>query len=140
MEGALLLLIVFAMAVFGAWLADRRGRSAVGWFVLVLFLHLIALAILVVLPRLRLTCPFCLHSYNRGAAVCESCGATLPPEDTVDRLTPGVRYESQCPHCETPYREEDYRPDAEHIFCSACRGELPRRNTSPTDSSAPSTG
>jgi predicted amidophosphoribosyltransferase len=133
------LLIVFAMAGCGAWLANRRGRSAVGWFLIVLFLHVIGLGILLALPRLRLTCPLCTGPYTRGATVCESCGAPLPPEGVVDRLTPGQRYDSRCPACETPYREDDYQPDAEHIFCSACREELPRRRTSPDESTAPST-
>src|SRR5689334_16161702 len=121
MDRVVLLLILFGMAALGAWLARRKGRSAVGWFLLVLFLHLIGLLILIALPRLRLTCPRCTYPYTRGTAVCGSCGATLPPEGSVDRLTPGVRYESTCPQCETPYREEDYQPDAEHIYCSACR-------------------
>ena len=126
MDGWVLLLILVAMAVFGAWLAHRRGRSAVGWFFIVLVVHLVALGVLVALPRLRLTCPQCTHPYRRGATVCESCGAALPAEGVVDRLIPGERYDRQCPHCEAPYREEDYRADAEHIYCSACRGELPQ--------------
>jgi double zinc ribbon protein len=138
-EGWVLLLILFGMAGLGAWLAKSRGRSPVGWFLLVLFLHLIGLAILVALPRLRLTCPLCTHPYTRGATVCESCGAPLPPESVADRLTPGERYDSRCPNCETPYREDDYQPDAEHIYCSTCREELPRRGSAQTDLTGRST-
>lgn len=31
-----------------------------------------------------------------------------------------------CPACLAPFRHEDYRADAEHIFCSRCGAELPR--------------
>lgn len=134
MDRTVLVLILFAMAACGAWLARKRGRSPVGWFFLVLVLHVIGLLILLALPRLRLTCPLCIHPYRRGATACESCGATLPAEGTADRLTPGERYDRQCPRCDTPYREEDYRADAEHIFCTACKGELPRRPPAGTDS------
>jgi hypothetical protein len=138
MDRAGLLVILFAMAACSAWLAKKRGRSPVGWFFLALVLHLIGLLILLALPRLRLTCPLCLHPYRRGATVCQSCGAALPAEAVVDRLIPGEKYDRQCPQCETPYREEDYRADAEHIYCSACRGELPRHAASDTDSTVPS--
>ncbi len=35
-----------------------------------------------------------------------------------------------CPECETPYRPEDYDPQALRIYCSTCRAELPRQGTS----------
>jgi hypothetical protein len=56
----------------------------------------------------------------------------------VDRLIPGERYNRRCPHCETPYRQEDYRADAEHIYCPVCRCELPRHAASVTDSTVQS--
>lgn len=31
----------------------------------------------------------------------------------------------QCPSCGAAYRLEDYRDDADHIYCSVCRAELP---------------
>jgi hypothetical protein len=31
-----------------------------------------------------------------------------------------------CPSCGATYRSDDYRADAEHIYCSRCRAELPR--------------
>ena len=31
-----------------------------------------------------------------------------------------------CPHCGTPYDPDDYRPDAAHIYCSACKAEIER--------------
>ena len=111
----------------GAWLASDRGRSAVGWFFLSLVFGVIGLGILAGLPRLRFSCPLCTHPYDRGAKSCASCGASLPAEALASRLTPGLRYDLECPGCGTPYREEDYQPDADQIFCSFCRTEVPRR-------------
>ena len=31
-----------------------------------------------------------------------------------------------CPACSSPYFLSDYRSDVEHIYCSGCKGELPR--------------
>jgi hypothetical protein len=66
---------------------------------------------------IRLTCPQCVSPYRRGATVFASCEATLPDPSIADRLAPGVRSDHQCPHCTTPFRDEDYRPDAEQISC-----------------------
>jgi hypothetical protein len=122
-----LILFPFITAGLGAWLAAHRGRSAVGWFCLSLLFGVIGLGILAALPRLRFTCPRCTHPYTRGATVCASCSATLPRDVIAERLTPGIPYDSQCPECETPYREGDYRPDADVIFCSFCKAQLGRR-------------
>jgi hypothetical protein len=32
----------------------------------------------------------------------------------------------ECPHCGSPYDPDDYRADAVHIYCSACKSELDR--------------
>lgn len=34
-----------------------------------------------------------------------------------------------CPACETPYRLEDYNPQALRIYCSSCKAELPRHGS-----------
>jgi hypothetical protein len=132
----LVILTLIAQVLTAAWLAERNGRSVFGWVVLILFTHLIGLAVLAVLPRLRLTCPQCAHEYRRGATVCAACGVALPSEDAADRLTFGERYDQQCPNCDAPYREDDYQPDAEHIYCSTCRQEVPRRPLNPEPSGA----
>ena len=40
--------------------------------------------------------------------------------DSEDRAT------LVCPNCGAPYNPDDYRPDAEHIYCSKCQGEVER--------------
>jgi len=36
------------------------------------------------------------------------------------------RGRNQCPRCGSVYELADYQPDAEHIYCSLCKAELPR--------------
>jgi hypothetical protein len=35
-------------------------------------------------------------------------------------------YLPRCPACREPFDLEEFREDAEHIYCSRCKGELPR--------------
>jgi hypothetical protein len=42
-----------------------------------------------------------------------------------------------CPHCGAHYNVNDYRPDLEHIFCSQCKGELPRQARPPSPGANP---
>ena len=42
---------------------------------------------------------------------------------TTDQPTDPMR---QCPHCAAEYRLGEYNQDAEHIYCSKCKAELPR--------------
>ena len=46
--------------------------------------------------------------------------------DTADDLLAQRRGGAQCPTCGSAYELADYLPDAEHIYCSFCRSELPR--------------
>ena len=137
MRDVVLGLFPFITASLGAWLASHRGRSAAGWFFLSFFFGVIGLGILAALPRLRFSCPRCTHPYDRGVTSCTSCGATLPVEALANRLTPGIRYDLECPGCATPYREEDYQPDADQIFCSFCWAEVPRRSKTPAGATNP---
>lgn len=55
--------------------------------------------------------------------------ALLPMAMLKDRLSTEVihdRDSSDCPRCGAKYYLSDYDPRAEHIFCSACKAELPR--------------
>jgi len=117
--------LLLGMGATGAWIARRRGRSAVAWFFLAFVGHIPVLLIILALPRLRLTCPRCSTSYRRGAMACAACGEDLPDAALADRLIPGETYDQRCPQCRAPYRTSDYQPDTAHIFCTACRGELP---------------
>ena len=46
-----------------------------------------------------------------------------------------------CPNCGDPYDPADYREDADHIYCSTCKAEVPRtaqpQTTSEPDPAAP---
>jgi hypothetical protein len=44
-------------------------------------------------------------------------------------------YARLCPHCGASYSHVDYRPDAEHIFCSSCKAELARSALPPMEPS-----
>ena len=125
---AIIVLGLIGVPIFGAVVAKRRGRSPVGWFLLILVTHVIGLGILIGLPRLNLTCPFCAEPHSSGAASCSRCFARLPDRLSSAMLVePGETYDEQCADCATPYRSSDYRADAEHIYCSWCRKEIPRR-------------
>ena len=128
--GILILAVFLGMPILGAVFARRKGRSAVGWFFIVFFLPLIGLLLLAVLPRLNLTCPFCAKPYPLDSTECPHCGSRLPQPYAASLLTSsGETYVHRCPQCGLPYRLEDYRPDAEHIYCSGCHAELPRHST-----------
>jgi hypothetical protein len=104
---------------------ESAGGSPLNWVLLTFVLHFVGFLILLALPSLRLTCPWCVAPYRRGAKACASCGSVLPDDVVADRLVRGARYDGQCPHCGTPYRTADYRPDAVKIVCPSCRSLLP---------------
>jgi MFS family permease len=47
---AIVFMFALAFSAFVGWLADRKGRSFVGWALVALFFHLLALLIVLVLP------------------------------------------------------------------------------------------
>jgi hypothetical protein len=100
-----------ALATFAALvlsLAETAPRPALA----VIFFALLALAVYALvgsfLWRLRL---FVLSV--RG--IYPEAPVAAPVEPTL-----------QCPSCGAPYRIGDYRRDAVFIFCSRCKGALPR--------------
>ena len=46
---------------------------------------------------------------------------------TADKLPASQAALPQCPECGIVYNLATYREDAEHIYCSACQAELPRK-------------
>ena len=44
---------------------------------------------------------------------------------------------SQCPSCGAEYKLNEYNPEAEHIYCSFCKAELPRKEIIANQSSEP---
>ena len=73
-------------------------------------------------------CPKCGFE-NTDFFECANCGQILTdvgePEGG-DATTSPAAEELLCPACETPYRLEDYDPQAPRIYCTACKTELPR--------------
>ncbi len=51
--------------------------------------------------------------------------------DVANAFVAKQRGRSHCPTCGSVYELADYRPDAEHIFCSACKAELARAGVQP---------
>jgi uncharacterized membrane protein YhaH (DUF805 family) len=97
--------------------AVKRGhdRDHSWWFLL---LGLVPIANLVLLVEL---------AFMPGAAGPNRYG--LPEAGAlVGELVAPVTSETsvqRCPACSTPYRRTDYRSDAPHIYCSACKAKLP---------------
>ena len=90
MEGVLISWLAFA--ILGAWIAGAKGRNAVGFFLLGLFLSplISIIAALVVKPNTRVLerqalskgqsrkCPFCAELIRSEATVCRFCSRDLP--------------------------------------------------------------
>lgn len=124
--GILLMLIPLIIAFSSIPIARKKGRSAGAWFLINILFSLPGILVLLVLPSLKHNCPNCECDYAIGDENCSECGAKLPDQFTAEYLVSnGKIYDLECPNCGTPYRREDYREDAEQIFCSKCKGELP---------------
>ncbi len=87
MEAFVLFWFVFAFAP--AILASRKGRSAVGWFLLALLISpVLTLIFVAVLPDLnqqkdlagRVPCPFCKELIKREAVRCPHCRSDIKVE------------------------------------------------------------
>lgn len=75
----------------------------------------------------RLSCWQCGARYEAEVRRCPECAIALPPPEAARELVvPGRRYDGVCPACNTPWRGEDYLPQAEEWRCSWCRRPLPR--------------
>jgi hypothetical protein len=89
----IILLVIFCPLVLTPWLADKKGRSPIVWFVAAFFLSWLALIAIAVLkpsqstaagwapvspqqsmPPLPGVCPRCGTRLNPGFVVCPRCG------------------------------------------------------------------
>lgn len=84
----------------GEIVASNKGRSALGWILICLFLTPLAILILLALPNLAerrakqavlhdtKPCPKCAERVLKAAQVCRYCGHEFTPERPID---PSVR-------------------------------------------------
>ena len=70
---------VFVFGIITSVVANSRGRNAVGWFFAGCAMFILAIPILLVLPRLDgQTCPHCKTAgLPLGATVCRACQRDL---------------------------------------------------------------
>lgn len=124
----ILAIVFYGVPVLSAFVAHRRGRSVIKWLVVTIPTNVIGLGVLLALPRLvPLSCPRCAEPRGADARVCAHCGSVLPePEMAARLMSSGEQFDCLCPSCSMPYRPSDYDLNAEHIYCSSCRAELPR--------------
>lgn len=125
------LLLAWVMFAFlAAWIADSKGRSAGGVFLLSLILSpLIGIIVALVMerksetpagpdPALQIRCPECREWILRGARKCKHCGSAVAPE-----ASEGL----DCPECGA-------RTPVGQYLCSDCGVRLayPAHTTSAT--------
>ena len=130
-------LLLLASPIAAAYMAARKGRSPLGWFLIALVTQFVGMFAVMLLSPL-LCCPRCGRTYQNHEKACAGCGCTLPVLEVAYRLSrPKETYDAQCGACATPYRVDDYRPELDHIYCSWCHAELPRTGTAMLPTSAP---
>jgi hypothetical protein len=89
---AALIVIWLLCALGGAIIAEKRGRSPLGWAVVCLFTGLIGLLIVAVIPRGdttnpaagRVPCPACREAILPEARICPHCKTSLSPMQIAD--------------------------------------------------------
>lgn len=95
--GALMVVVLCFMClpgILGAWMAKARGRGIFVWFVLCMFLPIIAHIAILALPKVsRWTCPACEGPLPSGSVIrCMHCGhafkANMPKEEPEPEPAP----------------------------------------------------
>jgi len=75
-------IFVIAFGVITGAVASSRGRNPVGWFLAGMAMFIVALPVLLILPRLDgQTCPHCgTRGLPLEASVCKACHRDLRPK------------------------------------------------------------
>jgi ABC-type Mn2+/Zn2+ transport system permease subunit len=74
MEG---LIILLALALIPAFIAQSKGRSFLGWYIYGIFLWIIALIHSLVLSDKSKVCPKCFAKVDERATICKACRNSL---------------------------------------------------------------
>ena len=85
--GAEVVILLVIMAVVTSVIAQHKGRSGFGWFMLGLIGPVIALFAVVLMPKVEqgptpdthVKCPDCKELVFKEAKVCKHCGCKLAP-------------------------------------------------------------
>ena len=112
-----ILVLALAFGVACAVIANNKGRSAFGWFILGCLFSLLALIVIACLkpaepeklPDDQRPCPHCGKPVFKIADTCCHCGKTIPAENSGTKI---------CPFC-----AETIKKDA--VVCRYCGRDLP---------------
>ena len=104
-----ILIVWVGLTIVIGVLANSRGRSGFGWFLLSwIITPLIAGLLALVLPNLRLrqvqeterrqskTCPYCAELIKAEAVVCKHCGKDVPANKTIGIVAPSLSAKTIC--------------------------------------------
>jgi len=91
MESLLYLIACFVFAFFTGGIAESKGRSTLGWFILGFLFPILAMIAVGLMPNLKnlpdkptpkthVKCPDCKELVLRDARKCKHCGTALIPD------------------------------------------------------------
>lgn len=74
-----LVLIWCLFGIVAAVIANTKGRSGCGWFLLGMLFGPFALVIALLPSMAQRECPYCAERVREEAIKCKHCGSSLPP-------------------------------------------------------------
>lgn len=117
--------LVAAHGYFVHQVAKAKNLSIAKWPLLGFLFPGLGLILVLLLPPIRRTCPWCGSTYPPEIESCEKCRPPLPSPYAKPWRVSSVP-DAQCPSCRAPFKYSDYREDAPPLLCSDCGAELPR--------------
>jgi uncharacterized Zn-finger protein len=94
--------------IFGAFIASKKGRDWLRWFLICTFLPIVVILV-IFLPPVESKgkfkkCPYCQELVQWGAVICKHCRSELEAE--VSTVKADIKI---CPHCGTKNRAHDFK-------------------------------